>query len=315
MDKAVTWHPELDPLFEREPALLDAVKTALYMHPARPAGGDGFVVASSGLEVRFEGGEEEIFLTDVFRLNGLDPLLLAFDVDGTLLSSQGYAARAFEEALVKHFGTAGDIGAFSWSGKLDPNIVRELLASGRVPPDEVERKLPAVLEDYEGILEATLPPGKVVLKEGVLETLERCKEFEDILCVLCTGNIPGGARVKLSRVDLNRYFPTGAFGSDGTARAQLPPIARRRAQRWWGLAIDPRKVFVIGDSPEDIKCARANGYWSVAVASGLHPREELETHRPDLLLDTLLKDEEKFWEFLKKAHAGNGGGEAGKPGS
>ena len=303
MDKAVTWHPELDPLFAREPAVLDAVKTVLYMHPARPAGEDAFVVESPGLEVRYQNGEDELFLTDVFRRNGLDPLLLAFDIDGTLLSSHGFARLAFEKALVKHFGTAGDIDAFSWSGKLDPNIMRELLASGHVPPEEVECKLPAVLEDYEAILEATLPAGKVSLKEGVRETLERCLEYEDILCVLCTGNIPGGARVKLSRVDLNRYFPTGAFGSDGAVRAELPPVARRRAQRWWGLAIDPAKVFVIGDSPEDVKCAQANGYWSVAVASGLHPREELEQYRPDLLLDSLLAGEAEFWAFLRRAHA------------
>lgn len=303
MDKAVTWHPELDPLFAREPAVLDAVKTVLYMHPARQAGGDAFVVESPGLEVRFRNGEDELFLTDVFRRNGLDPLLLAFDIDGTLLSSHGYARLAFEKALVRHFGTAGDIDAFSWSGKLDPNIMRELLASGHVAPDEVERKLPAVLEDYESILEATLPAGKVTLKDGVRETLERCLEFEDILCVLCTGNIPGGARIKLSRVDLNRYFPTGAFGSDGAVRGELPPVARRRAQRWWGLAIDPRKVFVIGDSPEDVKCAQANGYWSVAVASGLHPREELAHYGPDLLIETLQAGEEEFWAFLRRAHA------------
>jgi len=303
MDKAVTWHPELDPLFAREPALLDAVKTVLYMHAARPAGEDAFVVESPGLEVRFQDGEDEIFLTDVFRRGGLDPLLLAFDIDGTLLSSHGYARLAFERALVKHYGTAGDIDAFSWSGKLDPNIMRELLDSGHVPKEEVERRLPAVLEDYESILEATLPAGKVSLKDGVRETLERCLEYEDILCVLCTGNIPGGARVKLSRVDLNRYFPTGAFGSDGAVRAELPPVARRRAQRWWGLSIDSRKVFVIGDSPEDVKCAQANGYWSVAVASGLHPREELEAYHPDLLIETLRAGEEEFWAFLRRAHA------------
>jgi phosphoglycolate phosphatase-like HAD superfamily hydrolase len=302
MDKAVTWHPELDPLFAREPELLDAVKTALYMHPAKALGGDEFAVESFGLEARFRNGEDDLFLTDVFRRNHLDPILLAFDIDGTLLTSHGYARRAFEVALTKHFGTAGDLDGFSWSGKLDPNIMRELLAGGGVPPEEVERRLPEVLEDYEGILDRTLPAGKVVLKEGVRECLERCLEYEDILCVLCTGNIPGGARVKLSRVDLNRYFPTGAFGSDGAVRAELPPVARRRAQRWWGLGINPRKVFVIGDSPEDVKCAQANGYWSVAIASGFHPREELAPYGPDLLIDSLLKDEERFWAFLRGAH-------------
>lgn len=314
MDKAVTWHPELDPLFAREPAVLDAVKTALYMHPAWPVGEDAFVVESPGLEVRFQDGEDECFITDVFRRNGLDPILLAFDIDGTLLSSHGFAARAFETALVKHFGTAGDIGAFSWSGKLDPNIMRELLVSGHVPADEIERKLPAVLEDYAGILEATLPEGRVSLKDGVRQTLDRCREYEDILCVLCTGNIPGGARVKLSRVDLERYFPTGAFGSDGATRAELPPIARRRAQRWWGLSIDAHKVFVIGDSPEDVKCAQANGYWSVAVASGLHPREELALYKPDLLIETLQAGEKEFWDLLRKAHAPGGGQDAGTRG-
>ena len=302
MDRSITWHPELDHLLASDPALLDAIKTAFRMIPAKPRPDGGFGIAKPGLEVWFEVDEDAVFITDVFRPNGLDPILLLFDIDGTLLTSSGFAKRAFESALIKNFGTAGDINAFSWSGKLDPNIMRELMHGAAIPDDAINAKLLQALADYETVLEATLPEDKVVLRPGVVPVLEELRAYEDILCSLCTGNTPGGARIKLTRARLAGYFSTGAFGTDGAVRADLPPVGRRRAQRWWGMRVDPDKIFVIGDSPEDIKCAQASGYHSVAIASGWHPEKELAAYHPELLLEDLEKGRDAFWRFLATAH-------------
>jgi phosphoglycolate phosphatase len=302
MDRGITWHPELDHLLASEPALLDEIKTAFRMIPARPRENGAFGIAKAGLDVWFEVDEDAVFITDVLRSNGLDPILLLFDIDGTLLTSSGFAKRAFESALIKNYGTAGDINAFSWSGKLDPNIMRELMRGAGIPDAVIDAKLVRTLADYEAALEATLPADKVVLRPGVVAILEELRAYEDILCSLCTGNTPRGAGIKLGRARIAEYFSTGAFGTDGAVRADLPPVGRRRAQRWWGTAIDPKKIFVIGDSPEDIKCAQASGYHSVAIASGWHPERELASYNPELLLEDLEKGREAFWKFLATAH-------------
>jgi phosphoglycolate phosphatase-like HAD superfamily hydrolase len=303
MNKGITWHPELDHLLNGDPALLNEVKTSFLMVQPEERAEDRFVNVMPKFEVHFQVDEDAVFITDVFRKNGLDPLLLLFDIDGTLLTSSGFAKTAFEKALLRNFGTAGDINGFSWSGKLDPIIMRELMRGAGIPEDTITASLPKTLADYEAILDATLPAEKVVIRPGVVEILKEIKTYEDLLCSLCTGNTPGGARIKLTRGNLYHYFSTGAFGTDGAARSELPPIGLRRAQRWWGLAVDASKVFVIGDSPEDVKCAQASHYHSVAIASGWHPMEELASHKPELLLEDLEKGREAFWRFLASAHA------------
>jgi phosphoglycolate phosphatase-like HAD superfamily hydrolase len=82
---------------------------------------------------------------------------------------------------------------------------------------------------------------------------------------LVTGNLEPIARLKLDRAGIGRYFEPGqgGFGSDHHERSELPAIARRRAGDW------PReRTVVIGDTPRDIACARADGVRVIAVATG-----------------------------------------------
>ena len=53
--------------------------------------------------------------------------LVLFDIDGTLLSAGGISARALEATLRETFGTVGDAASYDYSGKTDPQIVRELM--------------------------------------------------------------------------------------------------------------------------------------------------------------------------------------------
>jgi phosphoglycolate phosphatase-like HAD superfamily hydrolase len=93
---------------------------------------------------------------------------------------------------------------------------------------------------------------------------------------LVTGGYEPIARLKLKRAGLVRHFPAGqgAFGSDAEDRAALPGIARRRAGRD-GVSHPRDQTIVIGDTPRDIACARADGVRCFAVASGLFRAAEL----------------------------------------
>ncbi len=84
--------------------------------------------------------------------------LILFDVDGTLLSTDGQAGRAIGVALRETFGTAGPIEGYRFSGKTDPQIIFELMASAGIPRSEVAPRLPEVFERYCGHLAAALAP-------------------------------------------------------------------------------------------------------------------------------------------------------------
>lgn len=225
--------------------------------------------------------------------------LLLFDIDGTILTTFGQAKNAFSIALKEVFGTHGEIDSFSWSGKLDQNIVFELMERAGFSEKFIQKNLSKTLRLYEKILKETIKPEKVFIKEGIVEVLEKASKDEDILMGLCTGNTPEGAKIKLSTVDLYKFFSIGGYGTDAKKREELPPIAKKRAEQFFNVKIESKNVFVIGDSPADIESAKANGYLSVGVFSGFHKKEELEKYKPDLLLKNFKEGEEIFWRFVK----------------
>ena len=112
---------------------------------------------------------------------------------------------------------------------------------------------------------------------GVRELLDRLSARDDVLLSLLTGNYEAVARLKLKRAGIGQYFTSGqgAFGSDCEDRAALPAIARRRAGEV-GRPYPREKALVIGDTPRDIACARADGIRCVTVATGPYGIDQLD---------------------------------------
>ena len=161
-----------------------------------------------------------------------------------------------------------DRGKFDFSGKTDPQIVRELVLED-VGRERFERDLPRALELYLEELERQLKPDTVVPKPGITALLERLAADPRVTLGLLTGNLERGARLKLAPPDFNRYFAFGAFGSDSADRYQLPPVAVERALAHTGRRFSGKSVVVVGDSVHDVACGRTLGVRAVAVATGI----------------------------------------------
>jgi phosphoglycolate phosphatase len=209
--------------------------------------------------------------------------LVLFDIDGTLLSAGRISARVFGEALLEVFGTAGATDGFDYSGKTDPQIVRELMKSAGFADEEIEKRRPRALEGYRQRLAASIRPEHVTAKPGVLPLLEALAREGDVVLGLLTGNLEATARLKLAPLDANRFFPFGAFGSDDEDRYRLPRVALSRA-RDLGLTVKGPDVVVVGDSIHDVLCGRDLDVRAVAVATGRTSRERLAETGPSALL-------------------------------
>jgi phosphoglycolate phosphatase-like HAD superfamily hydrolase len=207
--------------------------------------------------------------------------LLLFDIDGTLLRCGPQVRPLFAESLTEIYGTAGDCLRHDFAGKTDPGIVLELMTAAGVPDEEVKRLLPEIRRVFLEKLERTLDRQRMRLLPGVVELLERQAERPDRALALLTGNWEPGARTKLSRFDLNRFFSFGAFGCDGFDRTDLPPVALERAEARVGRRFAPEEVLIIGDTLHDVACARAHGIPCLAVATGYTPAEALRTAGAD----------------------------------
>ncbi len=208
-----------------------------------------------------------------------------FDIDGTLLSTAGAGRRAFVVALRERFGIEDDLRDIDFAGRTDPAIVGSIFEKHDLPdrPEILDTFFRVYLRVLDDLIRAT----SCRLHPGVGELLDRLDARGDVLLGLLTGNIEGGARIKVKALGIDRYFRTGGYGSDDRDRALVALAARRRAERIAGRSFEDSAVFVVGDTPHDVRCARAIRAVAVAVATGGADREELERARPDLLLDDL----------------------------
>ncbi len=213
--------------------------------------------------------------------------LVLFDIDSTLLSCGPQVRPLFATALVEVFGTAGAVDDYDFAGRTDPGIVLDLLTEAGVPDAVVRAGLPRMRELYTGRLDRALDRAGMRLLPGVVEILDRLASREDVVLALLTGNWEPGGRAKLSRFDLNGYFPFGAFGCDGADRSDLPPVALARAELARGRRFRPEEVLIVGDSVHDVSCAHANGIPCLAVATGRTPAETLQAAGADWVIGDL----------------------------
>lgn len=215
--------------------------------------------------------------------------LLLFDVDGTLVDVAGAGRAAVGRALTEVYGEAGPVDDFSFHGKTDPAIVRGLLRAAGRDDAAIDGRMERLWSRYLVALDEELAArdGRVRACPGVPELLERLTGDGRFELALVTGNVREGAWRKLEAAGVGAPFRYGAFGSDSERRDDLPPLALRRAERRTGRAFRPGEVWVVGDTPADVRCARASGLRALAVATGRPGREELAAHRPDGLLEDL----------------------------
>jgi phosphoglycolate phosphatase-like HAD superfamily hydrolase len=212
------------------------------------------------------------------------PRLVLFDIDGTLLSASEVFRETIAEALLQAFGTQGPIDAYDFSGKTDPQIVRELMRGADIPERDIQARLGSALEAYRSRLLARLRPEHIRAKPGVFDLVAALAGEAHITLGLLTGNLEPCARAKLDPLALNGHFGFGAYGSDHEDRHELPAIAVGRAHAATGWRFSGKAIVVVGDSVHDVRCGRGLGVRSVAVATGRTSRAALAAESPDALL-------------------------------
>jgi len=211
-------------------------------------------------------------------------LLLLFDIDGTLLRGASTAhAEALRAALhnVHHVNTEAVRPSRDAAGRTDGEIARIILLDAGVSAQRIDERADDVRAECCRLYCELCPPDlSDTIIDGIPGLLGWLAGRESVVLSLVTGNFEPVARLKLKRAGLGHLFAAGqgGFGSDAEDRAMLPPIARRRAGalgRAPGTSHPRERTILIGDTPRDIACARADGVRCVAVASGPYGADAL----------------------------------------
>jgi len=218
----------------------------------------------------------------------MNPALILFDIDGTLLLSGRAGLRAMTRAFADTFGITDAFRGESFGGRTDSYLVSKALRAAG---------LPDTAEQHERFRETYIPllaeeiqhpgTGHKGLMPGARELLEALEDHHHLHLALLTGNYREAAEVKLQHFELWDFFEWGAFSDDAADRNELVPVARRRAETYDIPVEAIDRVIVIGDTPFDIECARVAGAKSIAVATGGFTVDQLKEFGADDVLQDL----------------------------
>jgi len=218
-------------------------------------------------------------------------VLLFFDIDATLVTTSRAGIGAMEDAGKDLFGPKFTSARTEFAGRLDPLIIRDLLANNDLEP--TAERIAAMREVYGLQLQRRLTaPGVARPLPGVLDLLTRLRAERRATLALLTGNYPETGRLKLSRSGIEPdWFAIHVWGCDAprdpACREDLPAVGFDRFHARHGRRPDAARCVVIGDTPHDVGCARAHGCRALAVATGQYTAAELGAAGADLAVRDL----------------------------
>jgi len=213
--------------------------------------------------------------------------LVLFDIDCTLIDAHGAGGRAIHAALERVYGVSGELDGYTFHGRTDPAIIRDLATRWGAPADVVQARQDECLEVYVGLLAEEIAGVRTDTLPGVPELVEALAAEPGVVLGLLTGNIAEGAAIKLAPTGIGDRFVVGAYGSDSGLRPELPAVAVRRAEELTGRRFAGKEIVIIGDTPADVECGASLGVKAIAVATGRHSAGDLAAHGPDHVFEDL----------------------------
>lgn len=189
-----------------------------------------------------------------------------------------------------------DHTGISFAGRTDKAIFSDLMGSAAFDAVRFEQ----VKSRYIRELELAVQPDWVETHAGAHETIAWCQQ-QNIPFGLLTGNFEAAAFTKLRHADLHHHFSFGAFGCEHADRNELPAIAHKKAEAQFSRTFAPEDIIIIGDTPNDVACARHYNSRCIAVTTGPYSQDELHTYGPDLILNTMEHPQNWLNDFIRTA--------------
>lgn len=228
--------------------------------------------------------------------------LFLFDIDGTILRLKQYRSkRIFRKVFSDMFSVDVPEQLMpNFSGMTDLQIVSDICSVGEINLESVLIRIDELWERLIHEFDDESVRDNIVLLPAIDSLINHLHIADEAKLALVTGNFRANAYLKLNTYNLSKYFPVGAFGCDYADRNLLPKLAIDRANQYWSSRFTNKDAVIIGDSPNDIICAKANGIFSVAVATGFHSIDELMEYKPDLMFESFADYETNLNEIYTR---------------
>lgn len=230
--------------------------------------------------------------------------ILLWDIDGTLLRTRAGSFKDYTVPMLEEvFGTAGVLPTMRVSGMTDLQIVGEALKYEGFTHEHIREKVVELRDSYMRAMHKFTANGEEVFEilPGVREVLQATANHSRYRSALLTGNIEPAAYLKMELIGLSEFFDLpGAFGDESHDRRDLPTLAAERIRNHLKADLAPQQFIVIGDTPNDIDCARHFGARSLAVGTGrFYSKDQILECKPDAFV-TDLSDVDEVMRILEQ---------------
>ena len=224
--------------------------------------------------------------------------LLLFDIDSTLIKGLSLHAQAFGYGFKKIYNVDARMDMITTDGMTDRQIIIEILKLKGMEEDQIKSRIEECMqtmaEHFNELMSQS--DAQITILPGVTKLLEELNKRGHLIG-LVTGNLEPIAYGKLGKIGLDHYFRVGGFGSDHhVTRSDLVKLAIKKSQDKFDFKFD-NNVFVIGDTPKDVKAGIDAGVKTIGIATGLFSKEQLENSGADFALNNL-EDTNKILEII-----------------
>jgi pyrophosphatase PpaX len=200
-------------------------------------------------------------------------LVVLFDLDGTVVDSGAIILASMRHATRQVLGIeAADAELMAAVG--GPGLEAQMAAFAPDRVDELVRVYRAHNEPLHDELEAC---------EGMEDVIVRLHE-DGVRLGVVTAKRRSTVELAFARLRVGHLFETVVGGDETEKHKPDPEPLLLAAHR---LGVSPQDCAYVGDSPFDIRAAKAAHMYSVAVTWGrIHDRTKLEAERPSATVDT-----------------------------
>lgn len=221
--------------------------------------------------------------------------LILWDIDGTLLSTQRPSNINLHQKVIEDCGFGKIDVSFETQGVSDWEIIFRLLSSGLRLSNQIEMR--QIFEKLDFLSQQFDEETIFLAKPGVTNFLEHFKSNKWILGIL-TGNTKTRTSAKLKQVSMTKYFNSDYIFACEISEKRID-IARRAKN--YADSKNLETIVIIGDTPFDISVGREIGAKIISVATGKYSKNDLRSHKPDLLIENVEVSGHEILQFLNKA--------------
>ncbi|HEV2371681.1 MAG TPA: haloacid dehalogenase-like hydrolase [Streptosporangiaceae bacterium] len=215
-------------------------------------------------------------------------VLVLWDVDYTLMQSGPIGFELYGDAFTRVTGQPLSHTA-QMAGRTELAIFRDSAALHGIPYSRAlfDRFADALALVHQERAAELAAHGRAL--PGAARAIATLAATGQVIQSVLTGNVRPVAEAKLAAFGLadSLDMEVGAYGTDDEDRAALVPLARDRAAAKYQVTIPATATVLIGDTPNDVRAAHANGVRVIAVASGHASADDLRRCGATAVMDSL----------------------------